>query len=339
MTVVQSLMRACVFHKYGPKDNPTSVLHSEDIAKPVPKKDEVLVKVKAASVHKGDCHIVTGKPFLIRLMFGGIFRPAIKTPGTDVAGIVESKGKDVTKFEVGDAVFGDLTPTMFKGFAEYAVAKENAIARKPSRLSFEEAATIPTSGCTALLALQETGKLDKGKKILINGASGGVGSFAVQLAKQHGCEVTGTCSSEKIDFVKSIGADHIIDYSQKDFTKNGKEYDAIIDTAMNRKLCDHVDSLTPDGHFALVGGDNIIGAMFTAMRITDKRGKQFTTITNMEPDAAKMEDLGELMATGQLTPTIYERFPLDNAADAMKTLTDRKVQGKVIITMESTKGK
>ena len=165
MTDVPSWMRACVFRKYGPRDNPTTELGVEDIAKPVPKKDEVLVKVKAASVHKGDCHLVTGTPFLIRLVFGGIFRPAIKTPGTDTAGIIESKGKDVTKFEVGDAVLCDLTPTNFKGFAEYAVAKESAIARKPSKLSFDEASTIPTSGCTALMALEETGKLEKGKKV------------------------------------------------------------------------------------------------------------------------------------------------------------------------------
>ena len=174
---------------------------------------------------------------------------------------------------------------------------------------------------------------------MVNGAAGGVGSFAVQLAKQRGCEVTGTCSSEKVEFVKSIGADHVIDYKETDFTKNGEQYDAIIDTAMNRKLRDHMDSLAPDGHFAMVGGDNIIGAMFTAMRISNKKGKQFTAVTNMEPNPAKMENLGELMATGQIVPTIDKRFPLEDAADAMKHLIDRKVRGKVVITMSSANEK
>eukprot|EP00958_Prasinococcus_capsulatus_P004328 scaffold401_cov399-Prasinococcus_capsulatus_cf.AAC.12 len=329
---MQGLMRACVFHKYGSKANPTDVLNIENVPKPKPKKDEVLLKVKSASVHKGDYHLVTGTPFVVRLMFGGIFTPKITIPGTDVSGIVEEIGADVSKLKVGDEVFGDLTPTNFQGFAEYAVAKETALAKKPEKLSFDEASTIPTSGVTALLALKETGKLQKGSKVR---HAGGVGSFAVQIAKEHGCEVTGTCSTDKLSFVKSLGADHVIDYKNEDFTKNGMQYDAIVDTAMNRKLTDHTNSLTPQGHFALVGGDNIIGSMITAMRITKKGGKEFTTVTNMEPSTSSMEYLGDLMATGKIVPTVDKCYSLDEAANAMKYLvTDRKVKGKVVISLD-----
>lgn len=216
-------MKAIVCHQYGSPD----VLQLEEVEKPTPGDEEVLVKVHAASANAGDWHLLRADPWMIRLMFG-LRKPKFKILGMDVAGRVESVGKNVKQFQPGDEVFGDLSECGFGAFAEFVCARENALVRKPVNLSFEEAAAIPAASTTALQGLRNKGKIQSGQKVLINGASGGVGTFAVQIAKSFGAEVTGVCSTSKMEMVRSIGADHAIDYTQENFTKNGPCYDLIL---------------------------------------------------------------------------------------------------------------
>src|SRR5436853_3529390 len=227
-------MRAIVYHTYGSPD----VLKLEEVQKPVPQDDEVLVQVLAASAAAGDWHLLRGKPFLLRLMGFGLLKPKHKILGAAVAGRVEAVGRNVTQFQPGDEVFGDLSECGFGAFAEYVSIPENALALKPTRLTFEEAATVPVSAVTALQGLRDQGQIQPGQKVLINGASGGVGTFAVQIAKSFGTEVTAVCSTRNVDLVRSIGADQVIDYTQEDFTKNGQRYDLIFDAVGNRAVSD-----------------------------------------------------------------------------------------------------
>src|SRR6266571_587976 len=211
-------MKAMVYHTYGSPD----VLKLEEVQKPVPQDDEVLVQVHATSVNAGDWHLLRAKPFLMRFMGFGLIKPKHTILGSDIAGRVEVVGRNVTQFQVGDEVFGDLSGCGFGGFAEYVCARENALALKPANLSFEEAAAVPSAGVTALQGLRKKGQIKLGQKVLINGASGGVGTFAVQLAKSFGAEVTGVCSTRNVDMVRSIGADQVIDYTQVDFAQSGQ---------------------------------------------------------------------------------------------------------------------
>src|SRR5438067_9173402 len=222
-------MRAMVYHTYGSPD----VLKLEEVQKPVPQDDEVLVQVHATSVNAGDWHLLRAKPFLMRFMGFGLIKPKHTILGSDIAGRVEVVGRNVTQFQVGDEVFVDLSGCGFGGFAEYVCARENALALKPANLSFEEAAAVPSAGVTALQGLREKGQIQPGQKVLINGASGGVGTFAVQIAKSFGAEVTGVCSTRNVDMVRSIGADQVIEYTQEDFTKSAERYDLILDNVGN----------------------------------------------------------------------------------------------------------
>ncbi|MEL7226700.1 MAG: NAD(P)-dependent alcohol dehydrogenase, partial [Cyanobacteria bacterium J06576_12] len=218
-------MKVIVQSEYGSADS----LRLEELEKPAVADNEVLVRVHGAGVHAGDWHLMRGDPFLIRLMFGGILKPKITTIGTDIAGQVEAVGKNVKQFLPGDEVFGDLSECGFGAFSEYTAVPENALVHKPTNLSFEEAATVPVSGLAALQALRDYGEVRSGQRVLINGASGGVGSFAVQLAKGFGAEVTAVCSTGKMDMVKSLGADYVVDYTQRDPTQPTQPYDLIVD--------------------------------------------------------------------------------------------------------------
>jgi NADPH:quinone reductase-like Zn-dependent oxidoreductase len=250
-----STMQAIVQDTYGSAD----ALHLSEIERPVIADDEVLVRVRAAGVHTGDVHMMTGMPYLMRIMGFGLHAPKTRIRGTDVAGTVEAVGKNVFQFRPGDAVFGSCDGA----FAEYARARADKLAAKPTSLTFAQAAAVPTSAVVALHALRDAGELKPGQKVLVIGASGGVGIFAVQIAKSFGAEVTGVCSTKKMDTVRSIGADHVIDYTREDFSRTGRQYDLIVDTGGNRSLSDLRAALTRDGTLVLVGsegGDRWIGA-------------------------------------------------------------------------------
>jgi NADPH:quinone reductase-like Zn-dependent oxidoreductase len=233
-------MQAIVYHNYGSPD----VLKLEEVQKPVPQDDEVLVKVVAASTAAGDWHLLRADPFLTRFMYG-LLTPKYKILGADVAGRVEAVGKNITQFKPGDEVFGDLSTSGFGAFAEYVAAPEDAFALKPNNLTFEEAAAVPVSAVTALLGLRDQGRIQPGQKVLINGASGGVGTFAVQIAKAFGAEVTAVCSTGKMELMCSLGADHVIDYTKEDFTQNGEHYDLILAANGYQPLSAYQRSLTP----------------------------------------------------------------------------------------------
>jgi NADPH:quinone reductase-like Zn-dependent oxidoreductase len=243
-------MKAIIQTEYGSPD----VLSLQEVENPVVAANEVLVKVHATSVNAGDWHLMRGDPFLSRLMFGGILKPKINILGMDIAGHVEAVGKDVTQFQVGDEVYGDLSESGFGAFAEYVCATEAALSLKPTNISFEQAATVPCAARTALQGLRDCGRVKSGQKVLINGASGGVGSFSVQIAKTLGAEVTAVSSTNKMEMMKTLGANHIIDYTQTDITKNGQEYDLILDAAAYRSVFDYAPILKHEGTYVLIGG-------------------------------------------------------------------------------------
>ena len=243
-------MKAIVYTEYGPPE----VLQLKEVEKPTPKEDEVLVKVYAASVNYSDWSFVRGKPFLVRLMYTGLFNPKNTILGADITGQVEAVGVNVKQFQPGDEVFGDISACGWGGFAEYVSVPENALALKPTHMTFEEAAAVPQAAVVALQGLRDKGQIQHGQKVLINRASGGIGTFAVQIAKSFGAEVTGVCSTQNLDMVRSIGADQVIDYTQEDFTKSGQRYDLILDVVVSRSISDYKRALNPKGILRMVGG-------------------------------------------------------------------------------------
>ncbi len=244
-------MKAMVYTKYGSPD----VLELKEVEKPTPKDNEVLIKVHAASANAADWHILRADPFLVRLMGFGLLKPKHKILGADIAGRVEAVGVNVKQFQPGDEVFGDIYSSGLGGFAEYVCASENAaFVLKPASTTFEEAAAVPVAAVTALQGLRDKGQIQPGQKVLINGASGGVGTFAVQIAKSFGAEVTGVCSTRKLDMVRSIGADQVIDYTQEDFTKSGQRYDLIIAVNGYHPISDYKRALSPKGIYVAIGG-------------------------------------------------------------------------------------
>lgn len=323
-------MKAIAQTEYGAAD----VLRLEDVAKPVAQDNEVLVRVHAASVNAGDWHLMRGEPFFIRLIFGGLRKPTIKILGSDVAGHVEAVGKNVTQFQPGDEVFGSLSECGFGAFAEYVCATESALALKPAHTTFEEAAAMPGAALTALLGLRDMGQMQPGQKVLITGASGGVGSFAVQIAKAFGAEVTASCSPEKIDMVRSLGADHVIDYTQTDITQTGQHYDLIFDAAAYRSVFDYLPALTPEGTYVLVGGSaaQFFQAMFLGPWISRTSRKTVKCLT-LNPNQADLVILREMMATGQIAPFISQRYNLNEVPAAIRQLEQRQVRGKVVIVV------
>ncbi len=241
-------MKAVVYTKYGPPD----VLQLKEVEKPTPNDDEVLIKVRAASVNPLDWHLMRAEPFLARLEVG-FLKPKNKILGADIAGRVEAVGRNVKQFQLGDEVFGEIFENGLGGFAEYVSVPESALALKPANISFEAAAAVPIAALTALQGLRDKGEIQSGQKVLINGASGGVGTFAVQIAKSFGAEVTGVCSTRNLEMVRSIGSDQVIDYTQEDFTKNGQRYDLILDVAAYHSIFDYKRALSPEGIYVMVG--------------------------------------------------------------------------------------
>lgn len=322
-------MKALVITKYGTPD----VIELSDVVKPKPKDNEVVVKVYAASVNFNTMMFVKGEPLIARA-FTGLLKPKVKTPGNDIAGIVKSVGKDVKQFQIGDEVFGDTAECGFGAFAEYVSVPENALMLKPKNISFEEAAAAPEASLVALQALRDEGEIKSGDKVLINSASGGIGTFAVQLAKYFGAEVTGVCGSKNLDMVSSIGADHIIDYTKEDFTRNGEKYDLIIATAGYHSILEYRNALSPKGRYVATGGSmkQIFQAMLLGSWLSKEGGKKLTNLilkVNKDLDLMK-----ELLEAGHIKSVIDRSYPLSEAADALRYYGEGHAKGKVVITLE-----
>ena len=324
------LMKAIVYRCYGSPD----VLNFEDIAKPTPADDEVLVKVVAASVNPLDWHYMRGSPYLMRLG-SGLGAPDDSSMGVDFAGTVEAVGRNVKRFNPGDEVFGGRGGA----FAEYVtVPEDRALVRKPANITFAQAASVPIAAITALQALRDKGKLKPGHKVLINGASGGVGTFAVQIAKSFGAEVTGVCSTRNAEMVRSIGADHIIDYTREDYTESGKQYDLIIDMVGNHSLMANKRVLKPEGIFVIVGGGkgNWLGPLMNpikALMLSPFVSQEFVLLlADLSKDDLAI--LGDLMKTGKVNPVIDRRYRLSDVPVAIRYSEEGHAQGKIIIDME-----
>jgi NADPH:quinone reductase-like Zn-dependent oxidoreductase len=322
-------MKAMVFTQYGTPD----VLQYTDVAKPTPKDDEVLVKVHAASLNKADYYFVSGSPFPIRLMTGGLFKPVRIIPGSDVAGVVEAVGKSATQFKVGDAVFGDLTESGWGTFAEYACARESALAHKPANISFEDAAAVPMAGVTALQGLRDKGGIQRGQRVLVNGASGGVGTFALQIAKALGAHVTAVTSPRNVEAARALGADHVIDYTQEDFTQSGQQYDLIAAVNGYHPLAHYKRALKAGGRYVMLGGTNaqISEALLLAPFYSTGGVKMGNLMA--KPKQSDLAFLAGLLEAGSIKPVIDRCYPLRQLADALRYVGDGHARGKVVITM------
>ena len=324
-------MKAIVQDKYGSAD----VLELRDVERPQPGDDELLIRVHAAGVDPGVWHLMTGLPYLVRVMGFGIRRPKIRIRGSDVAGTVEAVGRNVTQFKEGDPVYG----TCDGSFAEYACAKAERFAPKPANLSFEQAAAVPISGMTALNGLRDAGKIQSGQNVLIIGAAGGVGTYAVQLAKAFGAAVTGVCSTSKADLVRAIGADEVVDYTREDFTDGTRQFDLILDTAGRRPLSHLRRALTPQGTLVIVGGeggDRWLGGfqrqIFAPVRSRFSQQKLLGLISKeRQRDLLTLKDLIE---EGKLTPVIGRTFPLSEAPQAIRYLEQGHARGKAVLRIE-----
>ena len=322
-------MKAIVYTKYGSPD----VLKLKEVEKPTPKDNEVLVKVHAASINDWDWGLLRGKPFMNRLFFG-LLKPKNKILGGDIAGQVEAVGRNVKQFQPGDEVFGDLCGCGFGAFAEYVCARENALVLKPPSMTFEEAAAVPQAAALALQGLRDKRQIQPGQKVLINGAGGGVGTFAVQIAKSFGAEVTGVDSTRKLDMLRSIGADQVIDYTQEDFTKSGQRYDLILDVAAYHSIFDYKRALSPKGIYVMVGGSNAqIFQGFLLGPLISMTGSKKMGILMHKPnkDLAFMKELFE---AGKVVPVIDRRYPLSEVPEALWYFGEGHAQGKVVITVE-----
>ena len=329
-------MKASVYQKYGP---PEEVFRLEEVDTPTPTEDEVLVNIHAASLNSIDWEISGGKSKFLRLLSGGIRKPRQKHKilGDDIAGRVEAVGRNVTQFQPGDEVFGICN---YGAFAEYTcVTEDNMVqffAQKPANISFEEAAATPTAAISALLALRDNGQIQSGEKVLINGASGGVGTFAIQIAKHYDAEVTGVCSTSKMDMVRSIGADHVISYEEDDFTKSEQCYDLILDVAAYRSIFNYKRVLNPEGIYVCTGGS--MGKFFQAALlgplISIRGSKKIGSGGMAQPNHEDFLFLKELLETGKVVPVIDKRFPLSEFVEAIRYYGEGHAQGKVVITVE-----
>jgi len=323
-------MKAIVYHEYGSAD----VLKCEEVEKPTPKDDEVLIKVRAASVNPLDWRLMKGKPRALRIV-PRLLKIPIGRPGVDVAGEIEAVGSKVTQFKPGDKVFGGCRGAL----AEYATTREKGIVAKPDSVTFEQAASVNVAGLTALQGLRDKGKLQPGQKALVNGAAGGVGTFAVQIAKSFGAEVTGVCSMRNVELVKSIGADEVIDYTQQNFTTGNRHYDLILDCVGNHSFSACRRVLNPNGRLVLVGGPHDITMIDLLVRPIKALGSSLFSDRKIVMFIAKLNQddltlLGELIATGKLKPVIDSRHSLSDAADAVRHLAEGHARGKVIITLD-----
>jgi NADPH:quinone reductase-like Zn-dependent oxidoreductase len=327
-------MKAIVYTEYGPPD----VLQLKEVEKPTPNDDQVLVQVHAVSLNPAEAHMMSGM-LLARIMGGnGLLKPKNTIPGADFSGRVEAVGSNVTQFRPGDEVFGRRDSA---GFAEYVCVSENPIALKPANVTFEQAAAVPTAGITALQSLRDDGQIQPGQKVLINGASGGVGTFSVQIAKSFRADVTGVCSARNLDLVRSLGADRVIDYTREDFTRSGQRYDLIIDNVGNHSASDYARTLTPQGICVVVGYTSV-GLLFQNMilgqlisRLGDKKiGGMLARIKQDDLIALK-----ELMETGKVAPVVDRRYSLSQVPEAYWYLKTRHASGKIVVTLNSDNDK
>ncbi len=323
-------MKAIVCTKYGSPD----VLQLQELAKPVPQDGEVLIRICAASINARDWRFMRAKPFFIRLMPGGFLRPKNRILGADVAGRVEDIGSNVKQFKPRDEVFGYLPGATGRGtFAEYVCASENVVALKPTNLSFEQAAAVPVAAMTALQALRNHGNIQPGQKVLIHGASGGVGTFAVQIAKAFDAEVTAVCSTRNLDIARSIGADHVIDYTREDFTRNGHQYDLVLAVNGYHPISDYLRVLSPEGNFVVAGGSmfQLIQAASTKKGYS-KTGTQKIFVVSLVPSQKDLVFVKELLETGKIMPVIDQCYPLSRAPEAFWYSEKERPKGKVICT-------
>jgi NADPH:quinone reductase-like Zn-dependent oxidoreductase len=322
-------MKAIVYTEYGSPD----VLQLKEVDKPAPKENEVLVKIQAAAITVGDLIFVKGEPFLARLG-SGLLKPKHEIPGKEMAGRVEAVGVNVTQFKPGDEVFGDLYVCGLGAFAEYVCVPENAIALKPVNKSFEEAAAVAESAIVALQGLRDRGKIKPGQKVLINGASGGVGTFAVQIAKSFGAVVTAVCSTRNLAMARSIGADYVIDYTQEDFTQNGQRYDLILAVNGYHPISDYKRALSPKGTYVMTGGSmaQMSQAMIQGPWIS-MTGSQKMSNMGLKPNKKDLIFMKELLEAGKVKPVIDRRYPLAEVPEALRYLDEGHAQGKVVITV------
>ena len=307
-------------------------LQIEEVDKPTPKENEVLVKIKATAVNDYDWSMITGTPRILRLMYG-IGKPKIPIPGMEISGIIEAMGSKANAFNIGDAVYGDLSEYGFGGFAEYVCINEKALSLKPENMSFEVAAAIPHASMLALQGLVDVGNIRKGSKVLINGAGGGVGTFGLQLAKLYDAEVTGVDTGGKLSMMVELGFDHIIDYKKEDFTKKGQHYDLILDTKTCRSIPKYARSLTPNGTYSTVGGDMLLILQSVLLRpfyslFSKKRIRLVMLQTNKDLDY-----IHELYANGQIKPIIDGPYPFNEIQKAIQRFGECKHTGKVVVTI------
>ena len=318
-------MKAIINQKYGTPD----ILELREVERPEPKANEVLIKVLAASVNKADWHLLRGEPFPVRIM-GGFFKPNNQILGADIAGVVERVGSEVTQFRPGDEVYGDLSGTGFGGFAEYVTTDENKLARKPSNLTFEESAALPMAAITALQGLRDKGKIQEGQKVLINGASGGVGSYAIQIAKAMGAEVTAVCSPTKIENAFALGADSVIDYTIMDFTRMNKTYDLIFDIVGNHSVSAISRVLRQNGTYVTCAFS--LGAIFLGPWKSMTEGKKMINLL-AESNQADLQFLSKLAEEDKLKPVIEQTFTLDDVPEALHRIGKGSARGKLVVLM------
>ncbi len=322
-------MKAIIYTKYGPPE----VLHIKEVEKPVPKENEVLVKVYAASANPADWHMIRGEPKFARLSFG-LFKPKNIIPGIDIAGQVEAVGRNVKEFQPGDDVFGACG--WGGAFAEYVCVTEKSVVLKPVNISFEEGATVSVAAMSALQGLRDKGQIQSGQKVLIIGASGGVGTFAVQLAKHFGAEVTGVCSTGNLDLVRSIGAEKVIDYTQEDFTNTGEKYDLIIDNVANRSVAELKRALSPNGLCVIIGFSSLsrmFQHMFLGPLVSMIGNKKIGGLGTAKPNKKDLVFLKELLESGKIKPVIDRRYTLSEVPEAIRYVEEGHTRGKVVINI------
>jgi NADPH:quinone reductase-like Zn-dependent oxidoreductase len=335
-------MKAIVQNRYGSVD----VLELRDIEEPVAGDDQMLVRVRAASVHADVWHVMRGVPYVLRFMGAGVRRPKNLVPGTDLSGVVESVGQNVTRFQPGDEVFGQsLVANLWRhggAFAEYAAVPESRFGPKPAGLSFEQAAAVPTSGCLAVQGVRDEGRIEAGQKVLINGAGGAVGTFAVQLAKAYGAHVTAVDAAGKLDMLRSIGSDRVVDYAQEDFTRGDERYDVILDIAGNHPWPNIKRAITPEGTYVLIGHDHYGGSghrwfgslgRFAKLLLISPFVHQLHPFRGAKDPGDRLAVMKELIEAGKVTPVIDTTFPLSEVPEAIRYLESEQAQGKVVISI------
>jgi len=322
-------MRAMILTKYGSPD----FFKLEEVKKPTPKDDEVLVKIIASSINSWDWENLIAKPFVNRLMVGLLKPTKIKILGCDIAGQVEAVGKNVKQFQFGDEVYGDLSGCGWGGFAEYVCAPESALSIKSAKLSFEQAAAVPQAGLLALQGLRDKGHIQSGQNVLINGAGGGVGTFAIQIAKSYCADVTGVDSIEKLNMMRSLGADHVIDYTQEDFTRNGKQYDLILDIQGHHSIFDYKRALSPKGVYVLVGGSSglINQLIFLGSLISLTSRKKMGLLLHKANKG--LVDMNELLEAGKVVPIIDRSYTLSGVPESLRYFSKGNVKGKIVISL------